>query len=228
MDSLPDRYQALVIGATGAIGAAFVDQLKSDPRCAGVVGLSRRSTPPLDLTAPASIAEAADALRAQGPFHLVIVATGILHGQAFMPEKKLEAVSQAQLSETFQINTFGPALVIQQFLPLLHDDGLLAVLSAKVGSIEDNRLGGWYAYRASKAGLNMIVKTAAIECARRWPRKRLIAVHPGTVASALTRPFRPDARAAIDATADMLKVLDSLTPEDSGCFVSYSGERLPW
>ena len=228
MNSLPDPYHALVIGATGAIGAAFVDHLKSDPRCAGVVGLSRRSIPSLDLTVPASIAEAADALGAQGPFHLVIIATGILHGSAFVPEKKLESLSQAQLSETFQINTFGPALAIQQFLPLLHDDGILAVLSAKVGSIEDNRLGGWYAYRASKAALNMIVKTAAIECSRRWPRKRLIAIHPGTVASALTRPFRPDARPAMDATADMLRVLDSLTSEDSGCFVSYSGERLPW
>ncbi|WP_462383632.1 Rossmann-fold NAD(P)-binding domain-containing protein [Pseudomonas sp. Marseille-QA0892] len=110
------------------------DQVISDPRCTDVVGLSRRSRSPLDLTAPASIAEAAGALSARDPFHIIIVATGVPHRTAFMPEKKLEAVNLDPLSETFQINTFGPALITRQFLPSLNDDGRFEVLSAKVGS----------------------------------------------------------------------------------------------
>jgi len=219
---------ALVIGASGAIGGAFVELLNEDGRYTRVIRLGRATAPSLDLAAPQSISAAAAALGQQGPFDLILLASGILHGEGFMPEKSLEAINHHQLMATFQANTFGPALVMQQFLPLLAADGVFAVLSAKVGSIEDNRLGGWYSYRASKAALNMLIKTAAIEAARRWPGKRLVALHPGTVTSNLSRPFRPQARPPREAAADMLKVLEGLGANDSGGFFSYSGERLPW
>lgn len=228
MNSLPQPYHALIIGITGTLGSAFAQCLNQDPHCAGVVGLGRTTTPALDLGLPETISAAAAQLAGEAPFDLIILATGVLHGEGFTPEKTLEALNQEQLLATFQANTFGPALVLQQFLPLLSANGVMAVLSAKVGSIEDNRLGGWYSYRASKAALNMLVKTAAIESARRWPHKRLVALHPGTVTSPLSRPFRRKARAPREAAADMLQVLDALRSEDHGGFFSYSGERLPW
>lgn len=228
MNTSAAYLKALVIGASGAIGGAFAQLLEEDSRYAEVIRLGRTTEPSLDLTAPQSISEAAAALTPQGPFDLIIVASGILHGEGFMPEKSLEAINLNQLLATFQTNTFGPALVLQQFLPLLTAGGVFAVLSAKVGSIGDNRLGGWYSYRASKAALNMLIKTVAIETARRWPGKRLVALHPGTVTSNLSRPFRPQARPPREAAADMLRVLEGLGANDSGGFFSYSGERLPW
>lgn len=228
MNTSATHLKALVIGASGAIGGAFAQLLEEDSRYAEVIRLGRNTQPGMDLTVPQSISEAAAALGPRGPFDLIILASGILHGEGFMPEKSLEAINLDQLLATFQANTFGPALVLQQFLPLLTADGVFAVLSAKVGSIGDNRLGGWYSYRASKAALNMLIKTAAIETARRWPGKHLVALHPGTVTSNLSKPFRPQARPPREAAADMLRVLEGLGANDSGGFFSYSGERLPW
>ena len=148
-----------------------------------------------------------------------------------MPEKRLADLNYPQMEATFQANTFGPALVLRHFAPLLHGErAIMAMLSAKVGSIGDNRLGGWYSYRASKAALNMLIKTAAIEVARSQKNSVLVALHPGTVNSRLSRPFRGEAigRPAHDAAADMLRVLDVLTPTDSGSFRSYNGAELPW
>jgi NAD(P)-dependent dehydrogenase (short-subunit alcohol dehydrogenase family) len=231
MRSLPDQFHALVIGASGAIGAAFVDALAQDPRCASVRGLHRNSTPPLDFNDEGSIAAAAGLLAAGPRYHLIINAAGLLHSAAFMPEKRLADLQYAQMQATFQANTFGPALVIRHFIPLLDSErAVMALLSAKVGSIGDNRLGGWYSYRASKAALNMMVRTAAIEVARTRKHTVLVALHPGTVSSRLSQPFRGDVvgRAAHDAAADMLAVLDVLTPADSGAFRSYNGADLPW
>jgi NAD(P)-dependent dehydrogenase (short-subunit alcohol dehydrogenase family) len=148
-----------------------------------------------------------------------------------MPEKRLEDLNADQLSELIQINAVGPALTIKYFSKLLDpQNSVMATLSAKVGSIEDNRLGGWYSYRASKAALNMLIKTAAIELARTKPNTALIALHPGTVNSNLSKPFKGEqiGRPSLDAASDMLKVIESLSKEDSGSFISYSGERLPW
>ncbi|MGA1287270.1 MAG: SDR family oxidoreductase [Rubrivivax sp.] len=231
MHSLPDGYRALVIGASGAIGSAFVAHLRADARCAAVHALSRQTVPPLDLTQDASIEAAAARLRPNGPMHLVVLATGVLHTATARPEKRLADLSTASMEEVFRINTFGPALVLRHFAPLLaRERSLMALLSAKVGSIGDNRLGGWYSYRASKAALNMMVRTAAIEMRRTHPGAVLAALHPGTVASALSRPFRGDAigRTPEQATAQMLAALDGLTSDDSGCFVAYDGQRLPW
>ncbi len=231
MDSLPDQFHALIIGASGTIGAAFVDLLRESPRCASVQGLHRQSSPPLDFADEDSIATAARRLAAGPRYHLIVNAVGILHTDAFMPEKRLADLNTTQMRATFEANTFGPALLLRHFAALLDGErAIMAMLSAKVGSIGDNRLGGWYSYRASKAALNMLVRTAAIEVARNQKNTVLVALHPGTVNSRLSRPFRGESigRPAHDAAGDMLRVLDALTPADSGSFRSYDGAELPW
>ncbi|NEX62117.1 SDR family NAD(P)-dependent oxidoreductase [Noviherbaspirillum galbum] len=232
MQSLPTNYRALVIGSSGAIGSAMVAHLRADPRCGELVGLGRSSTPRLDLEDESTIAAAAAALRASGPWHLVVVATGMLHGPGQMPEKRLAQLRCDDMLRSFAINAVGPAAVLTHFTPLLarEERSLFAVLSAKVGSIGDNRLGGWYSYRAAKAALNMIVKTASIELARTHPRTVLAALHPGTVDSRLSAPFHAahGKRPASQAAADLLAVLDKLDPAESGSFHAYDGERLPW
>ena len=232
MQSLLPGYQALILGATGAIGGAIAVQLQADPRCAQVLTLSRQSTPAIDFDKPDSIATAAHALRAQGPWHLIVVATGMLTGPTGGPEKRLAELNATHMAASFATNTIGPALVLAHCAPLLAkgERSLLAVLSAKVGSIGDNRLGGWYSYRASKAALNMLLKTAAIEVARTHPQAVLAALHPGTVDSALSAPFRGAeiGRPPTEAARDLLAVLDTLQPADSGGFWAYDGQRLPW
>jgi NAD(P)-dependent dehydrogenase (short-subunit alcohol dehydrogenase family) len=231
MNSFPEGFRALVIGASGGLGQAFVQVLQADPRCAEVVGVHRHSRPRIDFDDEASVADAAQALAVVGKFHLILNAAGVLHNADFMPEKKLTDLSYAQLEASFRANTFGPALVLRHFSPLLDGErGVLAVLSAKVGSIEDNRLGGWYSYRASKAALNMLLKTAAIELKRSKPKAVLVSLHPGTVNTGLSKPFKGEqiGRPAPVAAQEMLTVLDGLTAADTGSFVSYTGERLPW
>ena len=230
MNSFPEGFRALVIGASGGLGQAFVQVLQANPRCAEVIGVHRHSEPRIDFDDEASVADAAQAL-AGGKFHLIINAVGLLHNADFMPEKKLADLSYAQLEVTFRANTFGPALVLRHFGPLLDGErGMLAVVSAKVGSIEDNRLGGWYSYRASKAALNMLLKTAAIELKRSKPKAVLVSLHPGTVNTGLSKPFRGEqiGRPVLVAAQEMLTVLDGLTAADTGSFVSYNDERLPW
>jgi NAD(P)-dependent dehydrogenase (short-subunit alcohol dehydrogenase family) len=220
------------MGASGAIGSALVRGLRADPRCAQVVELGRASQPPLDFDDEASVAAAADRLYMPDPLHCIINAAGILHGAHGMPERRFSELNYSHMQAVFRANTLGPALAIAHFAPLLarRERSVFATLSAKVGSIGDNRLGGWYSYRASKAALNMMVKTAAIEVARTHPQAVLCALHPGTVKSNLSTPFNgqqigrdPDA-----AAADLLKVMDGLSSADSGGFFAYSGQRLPW
>lgn len=232
MQSLPTGYRALIVGASGAIGSAMAAQLEADPRCAAVAALSRSSSPAVDFGALDSIAVAADSLRQQGSWHLIVIATGMLSGPTGAPEKRLADLNAAHMAASFTINTIGPALALAHFSQLLpkNEHGVLAVLSAKVGSIGDNRLGGWYSYRASKAALNMLLKTASIEIARTHPKAVLAALHPGTVDSALSAPFRGAqiGRCPTDAARDLLAVLDGLQPQDSGGFWAYDGQRLPW
>ncbi len=148
-----------------------------------------------------------------------------------MPEKRLADLNYSQLENIFRINAFGPALCFKHFAPLLSKaHSVMAVISAKVGSIEDNRLGGWYSYRASKAALNMFMKTASIEISRTRPQAIMVSLHPGTVSSNLSRPFRGDeiGRSAEEAAGAMLRVINAVTPTDTGSFFSWTGERLPW
>ena len=230
--SFPAGGTAVVIGASGAIGAAFVETLRQAPSFVRVIGLGRTTAPALDVTVEASIAAAAAALGAVEP-RLVIDATGFLHEAGRMPERSWRHLEPEHMAKAFAVNAIGPALLMKHFLPKLPRTGkaLFATLSAKVGSIGDNQLGGWYSYRASKAALNQLVHTAAIELRRQRPDAICVALHPGTVDTPLSAPFakaglvvRPPAEAA----SQMLAVIDALTPAQSGGFFDYRGRELPW
>ena len=162
MGLLPKPFSALIIGASGTIGSSFVKLLESHPACSKVVGIHRNSDHAIDYHHPESIEASAGSLSESGPFQLIINTIGVLHSEQWMPEKKLDDLNQVQLTEMFNTNTIGPALTIKYFSKLLDPKhGVMATLSAKVGSIEDNRLGGWYGYRASKAALNMYTRHLA-------------------------------------------------------------------
>ncbi len=234
MHSIQPGGLAVVVGATGGIGGAFAKALRQDAGFAQVVALSRRGQPPLDLMDEASIAAAAMYLRGLGaPLRLVVVASGFLHGGGMMPEKSLAALDPAALAQAFAVNATGPAMLMKHLLPLLPRQGkaVFAALSAKVGSIGDNRAGGWYGYRAAKAALNQLIHTAAIELQRRCPEALCVALHPGTVATALSAPFAKSGltvRLPDVAAAEMLAVLDGLTAPQTGLFFDYTGAVLPW
>jgi NAD(P)-dependent dehydrogenase (short-subunit alcohol dehydrogenase family) len=232
MKSLCTGYRALVMGASGMIGSAFVAELRADSACAGVVELSRSSTPGFDLMDEASMARAALSLQPLGAFHLIIDATGALtiHGQG--PEKSLAALQADRLLHSMQINAIGPALLMKHFLPLLdaQNRSIYAKLSARVGSIGDNKKGGWYGYRASKAALNMLLHTAAIEAARRRPQLVVAAMQPGTVASKLSQPFVAADHCITPqvSTAGLLTALDTLPPLPGAQFIDYLGQHIVW
>lgn len=232
LTSLGPQFRALVIGASGGIGAAFVDILRNDPACGQVVTLSRQ-VDGLDITDEASIAKAAERLVAQGlVFNVIVCATGALTINGIGPEKTIKAVTAQAMAAQFAVNAVGPALVLKYFSPLLakNSRSLMAFLSARVGSIGDNRLGGWISYRASKAALNQIVHTAAIEIARLRPYAVVVSLHPGSVATTLSTPFAAGhSRMEPLESADLLlKVLDRLSPEQSGGFFAYDGSKIEW
>ncbi len=231
MPLVPQPFRALIIGSSGSIGMAFMELLEASPDCELVYGLNRNSAQAINYQDLTTIESAAASLIQEGPFQLIINTIGILHSEHWMPEKKLSELNAEQLQVMMQTNAIGPGLTIQHFSKLLDPAGsVMATLSAKVGCIEDNRLGGWFSYRASKAALNMLIKTASIEFARTKPNTALVALHPGTVNSRLSKPFKGEqiGRPALDAASDMLAVLLSLQKTDSGSFLSYSGEKLPW
>ena len=231
MLSLPEGYRALVIGASGAIGSALLQQLQHDPGCAAVIGVSRQSSPGLDLLSEASIAACAQALAGQGPFHLVVDATGALTVNGRGPEKRLDELDATHLLDALQLNAVGPGLLLKHMAPLLASGQrvIWGKLSARVGSIEDNRKGGWYGYRAAKAALNMLLQTAAIELARRRPLAVVAALQPGTVQSALSQPFvGNDALRPEESAQRLLAVLDALQPTGRAQFVDHQGQSIPW
>ena len=221
-----------MIGASGGIGAALADVLAA--RGDAVTRLTRRSDPPLDLDDEAGIAAAADRLSGAGPYDLILIATGLLHGKGVQPEKSLRAINGATLDRYFRVNSTGPALVMRHFLPLLPRDrrAVFAALSARVGSIGDNRLGGWVGYRASKAALNQIIRTLSIELARLSPQAVLVGLHPGTVDTGLSQPFQrglADGQLLTpgESAQRLLAVIDRLAPNDSGACFDWAGERIP-
>jgi NAD(P)-dependent dehydrogenase (short-subunit alcohol dehydrogenase family) len=219
--------RALVIGASGGIGSALAAALTA--RGADVTGLSR-GTGGLDVTDEASIAAALAPL--EGPFDRVLVATGALAPPGRGPEKSLRALDPAQLAAQFALNAAGPALVLKHALRLMPRDGrsVFAALSARVGSIGDNGLGGWYSYRASKAALNQLIHTAAIEVARSHRQAICVTLHPGTVDTGFGAEFHRGMKTVTpdEAAANLLRVLDGLTPADTGGFFDWSGARIPW
>lgn len=230
---VPDA-RAVIVGSSGGIGRALADGLQGSGFA--VDRLSRSAAPSrisVDITNELSVAAAASALSVKAPFQIVIVASGILQNAEVRPEKTFRDLRSETLLTYFAVNSVGPALVAKHFIPLLPAVGrsVFAVLSARVGSITDNELGGWYGYRASKSALNMLVKTLAIEMNRTRPDAICVALHPGTVDTDLSKPFQknvPTNRLFSSKTAaeQLLQVIRELTPAQSGGCFGWDGDRI--
>ena len=218
---------ALIIGSSGGIGAALVAALEM--RGTEVTGLSRRYEG-LDLTDEESVDRVLGALEQK--FDLIIVASGALEIDGSQPEKSLKQISAKAMMDQFALNAVGPALVLRHVAHLAERKGTahVAVLSARVGSIGDNRLGGWHSYRSAKAAVNQIVRGAAIELARTHKSLACVALHPGTVQTAFTEKYvaRHASMPASQAAEDLLNVLAGLGPEDTGGFYDWAGKEVPW
>lgn len=244
--SLPNAYRAVVFGATGGLGAAFVQRLRDDPRCGVVFAASRQGVevagaPALgfDLDQPDSIDSAMAQAAEDGPLHLVIAATGGLHSQGVMaPEKSWRQIGHDRFMDALRVNTVLPSLIAGAALGRLARGGkaapekaVFAALSARVGSISDNRLGGWHSYRAAKAALNQVIRTCSIELARKAPNALCVGLHPGTVDTALSKPFQrgvPEGKLFTPAYAAerLLSVLDRLDAGASGNVFDWAGEEI--
>ena len=216
---------ALVIGASGGIGAALAAELEA--RGTAVTRLSRRDDG-LDVTDPASVETHLGGL--DGPFDLILVAVGILAPEGQGPEKSLDAIEADHMRHVFAVNAIGPALILRHLTRLLAEGGRCGVLSARVGSIGDNGIGGWHSYRASKAALNQILRGAAIEMRRHDKGAVLAALHPGTVETEFTAAYagRHKMVPAEQAAQNLLGVLSRLDPAQSGGFFDWQGEEIPW
>ena len=241
-ETFGDNLRVAIIGSTGGIGAALVEQLVDSPQVSRIHALSRsgRSHPSpkvanltFDFTDENSLIAAAQALEEVKPFDMILVATGLLQGEGIAPEKNLRALSYEGFAKSFEINTIGPAMTAKYFVPLLRRDekAIFAAFSARVGSISDNRLGGWYAYRASKSALNMVLKTLAIEIGRRFKNQIIIGLHPGTVDTALSKPFQgnvPEGKLFTPefSAEKLLRVIDGVKAEDSGNLFDWAGKRI--
>ncbi len=234
---------AVVIGASGAIGNALVAQLAASGKYTSVLALSRRPLPAVsagvtwvqvDVTDEASVAAAAAASASHGDLRLVVVASGLLHAAGIEPEKSWRSLDAAAMARVYAVNAIGPALVAKHFLSQLPRQGraVFAALTARVGSIGDNQLGGWHSYRAAKAALNMLLKNCAIELARRTPQAICVGLHPGTVASSLSRPFQDNVApgklfSPSRSAAYLLSVIDRLELADSGKVLAWDGTHIP-
>jgi NAD(P)-dependent dehydrogenase (short-subunit alcohol dehydrogenase family) len=234
--------RALVAGASGGLGAALAAQLAADPRVTHVTAWSRSGTAAnsaalthavVDISDEATIASAALDL---GEIDIALVATGLLHDAAanIHPEKTWRALDPGTMRRSFEINTIGPALIAKHVLPRLPRDrrAVFAVLSARVGSISDNRSGGWYSYRASKAALNQVVRCLSIELAPRWPQAICVGLHPGTVDTDLSKPFQGNVAdgklfTAAESARHLLAVIDQLQPAQSGRVFDWAGVEVP-
>ncbi len=232
-----------IIGVSGGIGNALLEYYLSNENIAEIHAFSRR---PIQHTDPRVKAACIDFLNAQSikqavasitphSLDLVITATGILHeGEQLQPEKTLKKLDENNLTKLFRINTIGPALLMRSFLPLLNVEkrGVFVALSARIGSISDNHLGGWYSYRASKAALNMLIKTAAIEYCRTNKHIVIAGLHPGTVDTRLSKPFQSKINkdkifSPPKAAAQLAMVIEKLHPADSGKCFAWNGEEIP-
>jgi NAD(P)-dependent dehydrogenase (short-subunit alcohol dehydrogenase family) len=227
---------AVIIGASGGLGSAFAELAEESGTYSHVVRISRTGNPGItaDICDEASLMRAAEQLKAQGLVpSLIIIATGILHGDGKKPERSLRELDADWMMENYRINTIGPAMAAKHFLPLMPKNGrnIFAVLSARVGSISDNKMGGWYGYRASKAALNMIVRNLSIEAQRRNPEAIVAALHPGTVETALSAPFTGGGQngerfTPQQSASKLLSVLHGLLPHDSGQIFDYEGRLI--
>lgn len=238
---MSDR-RAVVWGASGGIGRALVEALEASGAYAVIYAGSRKLAAPasdvvrpftFDLGDETSIAAAAAAVAAAGPVDLTVVATGILHDASHQPEKSFATLTADAMIELYRVNTVGPALIAKHIIQAMPRDrrSVFAALSARVGSIGDNRLGGWHSYRASKAALNMIIANLAIELRRTRPRAIAIGLHPGTVDTGLSAPFQKgvaDGKLFSPAGSawHLLCVIESVTETVSGTVVAWDGQRV--
>ena len=237
------QQAAVIVGATGGIGSALVDAVMASGKFTAVHAISRQAYAAgagvtahrADVTDEPSIERVAGVVGTGAPVGLIIVASGLLHAADIAPEKSLRAIDPASLAKLFAVNAVGPAIVAKHLVPLMPKTGrsVFAAISARVGSIEDNRLGGWYGYRASKAALNQLVRTLAVELRRIRPDAIAIALHPGTVITGLSEPFRSDVSKPgtfrpVDAAANLAGVIERATPEQSGQFLAWDGSRIPF
>ena len=237
--------RALVIGSSGGIGRALVDALRSSGKYGRIYAASRNRIPAhddvitpitVDILDESALSEASRAVAQDGDLDLLIVATGLLHGEgSISPEKSFRHIHAAAITRVFAVNSIGPALVAKHFLPVLAAKRRVAAifLSARVGSIADNRLGGWHSYRASKAALNALVRCFAIELRHRNPEAIVAVLHPGTVDTPLSEPFQAripptSLFAAESSAAHMLAVINQLIPADSGGFFGWDGRPIPF
>lgn len=233
---------AVVWGASGGIGRALVEALQASSRYAVIHAGSRAAVPAasdivrpfaFDLGDESSIAAAAEVLALTGPADLTFVATGILHGAGYQPERSFAELTPEAMMALYRVNAVGPALIAKHMIQALPRDrrSVFAALSARVGSIGDNRLGGWHSYRASKAALNMVIANLAIELSRTRPLAIAVGLHPGTVETSLSAPFQkavaPGMLLTPSASAQhLLFVMDGLTNQASGSVMAWNGQQI--
>ncbi|MEE4299313.1 MAG: SDR family NAD(P)-dependent oxidoreductase [Pseudomonadales bacterium] len=239
-DRFPEASSALVVGASGGIGGAVATALERAPRFASVLRTARHPSAgemALDLTDDASIASCAAQIAASvDSLELVVICAGLLHDETLgvTPEKRLKELSRDALHRSFDVNAVGPLLLARALAPLLprREHCVWATLSARVGSIGDNGLGGWYAYRGAKAAQNMFTRNLAIELGRRHRGLVCVGLHPGTVATGLSAPFRaPEAEGVVtpqQAASNLLAVVEGLEAGDTGSFRAWDGSEIPW
>lgn len=244
IDSLGAELSVAIFGANGGIGRAMARILESEQSVKRVYALSRTQPISLsdkttsiafDLLDETSISDAASVISAQGPLHLAIIATGLLHDESVGPEKRSKDLSAASMQRFLAVNTIGPALIAKHMMPLLdrNQQSVLAALSARVGSISDNQLGGWHSYRASKAALNMLLRTFSIELAYRNPRAICVALHPGTVDTQLSKPFQTNLSPSNifsphQAATNLLGVIADLSTRDTGNFIAWDRQPISY
>ncbi len=232
MEDHSSKRTALVLGASGGIGSALCAALDSNPAYESVIALSRRGNG-LDLTDEEAVSSAAARLKSDGhQFDLIINASGALEVDGQGPEKTFREIDPEIFMEAMRINALGAALALKHFAPLMQKNrkAIFATLSARVGSIEDNRLGGWMSYRASKAALNQIVRCAGVEFSRTYPESVVVALHPGTIKTSLTEKYAKGRYTALpdECAVNLLNVGHALTPEQTGKFFDYAGAEIPW
>ncbi|NRB10303.1 MAG: SDR family NAD(P)-dependent oxidoreductase [Rickettsiaceae bacterium] len=234
----------VVIGASGGIGSGFVENLIQEQNVLNINCFSRHEIWPydlkeglklewgyLDLEDEESIKAAASKISRELPIDILILATGMLYNDTILPEKSLSELSTEKFQKLFMINTIGPALIAKYFTPYLRRDkkSIFTMLSARVGSIGDNNFGGWYSYRTSKAALNMLIKNVAIELARKYKQAIVVGLHPGTVDTKLSQPFQSNIDkvfTANEAAINLIKVMNKLTPDDTGSVFDWAGKII--
>jgi NAD(P)-dependent dehydrogenase (short-subunit alcohol dehydrogenase family) len=242
LPTMGDRLRVIIIGASGGIGKALVKNLDNSVQVDKIYALSRYPekstsnkiiTEKLDLSNEDSIQSTSSKLLTTGKFDLCIIATGLLQDKEMTPEKNMKSLKTSSFNKSFLINTIGPALVAKYFIPLLRNDkkAVLAAISARVGSISDNKIGGWYAYRASKAALNMVIKCLSIEVSRKSKNQIILGLHPGTVDTNLSKPFQKNVPKEKLFSPDfsalkLLNVINEATVNESGSLLAWDGSVI--